>query len=29
MGEITPVDGMDYIHMDMGPRDLSASWGTW
>jgi 2-keto-3-deoxy-L-rhamnonate aldolase RhmA len=29
MGKITLVDGMDYIHMDMGLRDLSASWGTW
>jgi 2-keto-3-deoxy-L-rhamnonate aldolase RhmA len=29
MGEIAPVDGVDCIHMDLGPRDLSASLGTW
>jgi 2-keto-3-deoxy-L-rhamnonate aldolase RhmA len=29
MGEIAPVDGVDCIHMDMGSRDLSASWRTW
>jgi 2-keto-3-deoxy-L-rhamnonate aldolase RhmA len=25
MGEIAPVDGVDCIHMDLGPRDLSAN----
>jgi 2-keto-3-deoxy-L-rhamnonate aldolase RhmA len=28
MGEIMAVNDVDYIHMDIRPHDLSASWGT-
>jgi 2-keto-3-deoxy-L-rhamnonate aldolase RhmA len=28
IGEIMAVDGVDYMHMDLGLRDLSANWGA-